>query len=250
MTNRREFLRTGLAASALPLAINGLLSASDAAAMGVVPSVRLQSAVFDGRYAEGLTFAREIARYGVRAEALDAGDVTAVYEALDLAWRGAPTPIAGFTQFGPMFVLERLANERGLKLALVVEHRVRAGGEIAHVVWSDPETAALAVRLSAQRADWPAIMAALAAHCRADVAARVAQTIVLPGGAPVLDSGASEPESVIHYYAQSAVQTGLGVPLDGPLFSWTLVPAPRRAMRRMPERSDSVSPTSSFGSSS
>jgi hypothetical protein len=250
MTNRREFLQTGLAASALPLAINGLLSPSDAAALGAGPSVRLSQAVFDGRYAEGLTFAREIERYGVRPVALDAGDVTAVYEALDLAWRGAPTPIAGLTQFGPMFVLERLANERGLKLALVVEHRARADGEIAHVVWSDPATAALAVRLSAQTADWPAIMAVLAAHCRADVAARVAETIVLPGIAPVLDSRGPAPESVIHYYAQSSVQDGLGVPLDGPLFSWTLVPAPRRTTYATPGHSTSAPAAPSNGLSS
>jgi hypothetical protein len=225
MTNRREFLQTGLAASALPLSINGLLS-SDAAANALPALVPLRKAIFDGRYAEGRLFAGEVGRLGVPLQPLDVGDVTPVFEELDLLWRKHPVGVAGLTQYGPMFVLEQLARERGMRVVLRVEHRARPGGTLAHEVSADPETAALADRLSERGLEWPAMMAVLAARCRTGGACRSTHTVVTPGAAPVLTAaGAPSPESVIHYYAQSSVQTGRGIALDGPLFSWTIARA-------------------------
>jgi hypothetical protein len=230
MTNRREFLQTGIAASALPLSMNALLSPSAAEASGQVQQVPLHKAIFDGRYAEGQAFGREVARFRVPVHPLPYGDVTEFwYGELDMLWRKEPVAIAGLTQFGPMFDLERLAHERGMRVALRVEHQARVDGTLAHSVSAHPETAALAEQLSSRGLDWPAMMAQLASHCRAPDVAPTRRTIVTTGAKPVLlqEAGAQLPESIIHYYVTGAIQAGEGVPLEGPLFSWAITAAPR-----------------------
>jgi hypothetical protein len=229
MTNRREFLQTGIAASALPLSINALLSPSTAEASGRVRQVSLYKAIFDRRYAEGHAFAREVARFRVPTHELQYGDITEVYDELDVLWRKEQVAIAGLTQFGPLFVLERLARERDMRVALRVEHQVRADGTLAHIVAAHPETMALAEQLSSRELEWPTIMAALASHCRPHDAAPTAGTIVTPGGRPILlhEPAAQVPESIIHYYMPGSLQAGHGVPLDGSLYSWVITPASR-----------------------
>lgn len=139
MTNRREFLQTGVSVSTLSFAINGLVS--DAAhARSADNKVALHKAIFDDRYAEGRAFAQTISGLGVPAEALRDGDVTHFYEELDLLWRERPAAIAGLTQFGPMFVLERLGLERGLRVARRVEHEVRSSGPLEHTMTGAPES--------------------------------------------------------------------------------------------------------------
>ena len=137
MPNRREFLQTGAAVSAV--ALNGLLARSAHAGSGrsfVAP----QRAVYDDRYAEGHRFAAVLAAQGVATQALDAGDVTRVYTELDALWRRERITVAGLTQFGPLFVIERLAAEHRMR----VEHRVVADGMLTHVASGPRETLTLA----------------------------------------------------------------------------------------------------------
>ena len=231
MTNRREFLQTGVAVSALPLAADGLLfpeSATAAVAPGARRDIRLYKAIFDDRYAEGRGFAEEARRSGTPVRALKNGDVTDFwYDELDLLWRRTPAAIAGLTQFGPMFVLERLAQERGLRTAMRIEHRPQDDGSLAHVNHAPPESVALMARAESARADWPALAAALATQCRADCAAPASATVTAPGWKRPLPDGpqAGGPESVIHYYTPLAIREGQGVPWDGPLYTWVLAPS-------------------------
>lgn len=225
MTNRREFLQTGISVSSLPLALNVLLPASMASARA--HHVTLHKAVFDDRYVEGQTFAAAAERLGIAARALDNGDVTAFwYDELDSIWRERPEAIAGTTQFGPMFVLGRLAAERGMRMAMRVEHRAGPDGTIAHEVTGPPETTELAGHLERQGLDWPLLAAVLAAHCPAHCAGPVTRTVTTPGviSEPAVPAGAQAPETVIHYYTSAAIRDGQGVPWDGPLFSWLIAP--------------------------
>ena len=234
MTNRREFMQTGVTVTALPPAINALLSgAASAGAQG--NGVQLHKAVFDDRYAEGRAFASSIGRLGVPLHALDNGDVTNLwYGELDPLWRRRPAAIAGLTQFGPLFVLERMAAERRMRVALRIEHRVRRDGTIAHAMTGAPETLALAERLRAEGVGWPVLVAALLTHCRTDCPAPVEHTVVQQAKAPVLTAPAAERDaagqrhSVVHYYTPSAVQQGRDVPWDGPLYSWVIAPGVHR----------------------
>jgi hypothetical protein len=229
MTNRREFLQTGASMSALPLT-NGLLS-PDASARGEGSTIPLCKAIFDDRYAEGRTFAEAIGRLGVPVHALKDGDVTDLWHReRDLLRRERPAAIAGTTQFGPMFVIEQLGKEHGMRVALRVEHRARSDETIAHVMTGPPETLALADHLRLQGVDWPVLMAALLTQCRTGGSAAVEYTMVMPGTEPVLSQtatreGETAPESVIHYYTPHAIREGHGVPWEGRLFSWVIASA-------------------------
>ena len=233
MTNRREFLETGVAVSALPFALNGLVAPEAAAARGAAGHVALEKAIYDARYAEGRLFAAALADLGVPAEALGDGDVTDAYVELDLAWRRRPAAIAGLTQFGPMLVLERLGRERGLRVAFQVEHQVHADGVLAHIMSGAPDTLALAETLRRRELEWPVLIAALAAHCRGDCTAPISRSIATPGAKPVLGREPNAPglpdapASPIHYYRPLALQEGRGIPWDGPLFSWVIAPRAR-----------------------
>ena len=231
MTNRRDFLRTGMSVSALPLTVNGLLSPNAAFAHIEGKSIAIHKAIFDDRYTESRTFAGTIGGFGVPLRAIANGDITELwYDELDLLWREQPAVIAGSTQFGPMFVLEQLANERGMRVALRAEHRARTDGTVAHILSGPAETVALAERLRQQGADWPVLMAVVLTHCHADDNAPVERTLVMPGARPALRQAPASPPargeaSVIHYYTPQAIREGYGVPWDGSLFSWVIAPA-------------------------
>jgi hypothetical protein len=227
MPNRREFLQTGAVVSAV--AMNGLMVRGVDAMSATRGRSALHKAIYDGRYAVAREFAAAVARQGVAIGALEDGDVTRFwYDELDLEWRRRPAAIAGTTQFGPMFVLEQLGPERGLRTALRVEHRPQPDGTLVHEITSDVNTVALARGLCAAGFEWPVSMAALV--CSVSTAATRQETAMLAIGgtqpqlaAAIAAQGVSQSSS-IHYYAPRAVQQGYGVALDGPLFSWALAP--------------------------
>jgi hypothetical protein len=226
MTNRREFLRTGAAFSAL--AMNGLV-ARGAAAAGPRATAPLHKAIYDDRYAESLRFAAYVAEYGVAVRGIANGDVTDLwYDELDLLWRKKPVAIAGSTQLGPLFVLETLARERGMRVTLRVEHHPRPNATIAHVITAASEVIGVAEQLSSSGLEWPALMAMLACRSRIASGRRATATFLMAGEAPALTfEAATTPESVIHYYTPFAVQQGHEVPLGGRLVSWVIAPVAR-----------------------
>jgi hypothetical protein len=226
MPNRREFLQTSAAMSAI--AANGMI-ASSAAAANSAGLGRLSRAIYDDRYAEGRRFAEVVAGHGVRTRALDAGDITRFwYDELDALWKREPVALAGFTQFGPMFVVERLALERGMRLALRVEHCGKADGTLQHSFTGPRETLALAAAFEALHADWPGLVAALACSVGADDSPHHGTELATAESAPGLNpSAAPGATSLIHYYTPLAVQQGHGPALDGPLYSWVVAPRAR-----------------------
>jgi hypothetical protein len=227
MPNRREFLQTGAVVSAV--AMNGLMARGAEATSAARAGLALHKAIYDGRYALAREFAVAVVRQGVPVGALEDGDVTRFwYDELDLEWRRRPAVIAGTTQFGPMFVLEQLGAERGLRMALRVEHRPQPDGTLVHEITADANTIVLARDLGAAGFEWPVLMAALV--CNVSTAATSQETAALAIGgiqpqlAAALQAQAGSQSSSIHYYTPRAVQQGYGVALDGPLFSWVLAP--------------------------
>lgn len=225
MPNRREFLQTSAAVSAL--AIDGLVPPSAAALGRARSAVPLHKAIFDDRYAEAQRFGAILAAHGVAARALEDGDITRFwYDELDLLWRRERAAIAGMTQFGPLFALEQLAAERGLHVAMRIEHRVESDGTLTHRVTAPDETIALLEeRPPAAGLEWPSVGALAACRCT-DSSCRTV-TLRLPGAKPELRPAAAtqtETPSVIHYYTPRAVQQGYGDALDGPLYSWVIAP--------------------------
>jgi hypothetical protein len=232
MTNRREFLQAGVAATALPLAVGGMLKTASPTADASAPRVPIYKAVFDERYAEGRVFGDQVARNGVATRAFADGDITSFwYDELDLIWRETPVAIAGLTQFGPMFVLDRLGRERGLHTVLRIEHRPEADGVLRHVMTGPSQTLGLVSRLGSEGWAWPAAMACAVSGCHADCSVLAEEMCLTKGVRPEIAGAASSrtrgPERIIHYYMTDADREGRDLPLDGPLFSWVIAPKVR-----------------------
>lgn len=194
--DRRDVLRAAGAVAAAGSAL-GASVAQAAPAFHVPP---LYKVVADTRFADSRAFAAEAAHAGHRV-AWTNGDVTKLwYDELDLLWRGDKSALAGLTEYGAFFCLERLALDRGLRVVFKAEHRRLASGATAHAVAGPPAvvTQAALERLSGNA--WAAQAASMALAAR--------------GAGPV---GASR---------QATSQAGPGQPPL--LISWVLAPKPER----------------------
>jgi hypothetical protein len=127
VTNRRQFLLSGLAASASAAALSILpagakISQTPATIATVARSLSLERFIFDNRFAESVEAARVAAARGIPL-AETAGDLTSLwYHDLDLRWKRAPMALAGMTTRGNLFVLETFAADRGMRVLSRREH--------------------------------------------------------------------------------------------------------------------------------
>ena len=136
MTSRREFLQIGIAASALPLATQAVRAAGlpPPAAEEQARVVKLYKVVYDTRIPASVAFARRVEARGVATYPIE-GDMTRFwYEDLYHRWRSEPAAIAGLTAHGPLFCLERLAWDQGLRVVFRGEHTPEDGGIIRHAL--------------------------------------------------------------------------------------------------------------------
>jgi hypothetical protein len=112
MTSRREFLKAGLVASALPVAARAELAESFSGG----PGAPLYKVLYDTRFEASTAFARRAEARGIAVYAM-AGDMTRFwYDDLYHRWRQGPAAIAGLTAHGPLFCLERLAWEQRMRV--------------------------------------------------------------------------------------------------------------------------------------
>jgi hypothetical protein len=139
MINRRRFVQHGVAGSitALVGGVALLTGAPTRKASGepAGPSgdaelqwrdLKLHVAIFDRRFAAGRRFASSSDARGIATRAI-AGDVTSLwYSELHPLWRRHPVAIAGLTTYGPLFCLERLAWDHGMRVLHRQEHDARA----------------------------------------------------------------------------------------------------------------------------
>ncbi len=122
MTSRRQFLKAGLAASALQIAARADIGAAEPPAA----TVSLYKVLYDTRFPASVAFARRAAARGLAVHAM-AGDMTRFwYDDLYHRWRQGPAAIAGLTGEGALFCLERLAWEQRMRVVYRGEHA--AGG--------------------------------------------------------------------------------------------------------------------------
>lgn len=128
MANRREFLQIGMAASAWPIAAKAD-SISDKNT--VIPFYKV---VFDSRYEDSQKFADQMSKQGVPVHGIT-GDITPFwFKELDAIWKKEPVAIAGMTAHGPLFCLERLAWEKGMRVVYRAHHTPCAGDIIEHTL--------------------------------------------------------------------------------------------------------------------
>ena len=125
MASRREFLQAGLAASLLPVAASAAGSASQVSN----PPASYYKVIFDERFPSSVAFGEEWKTRGAAVHAIR-GDITDLwFYDLDPQWKKRPVPIAGLTAHGPLFCLERLAWDRGMRVVSRVEQAETHDGD-------------------------------------------------------------------------------------------------------------------------
>lgn len=195
MTSRRELLKAGLAASALPLAAGACFAAAEPARA----AVPLYKVLYDTRFAASVAFAERAAARGLAVLGLD-GDVTRVwYHDLYHRWRQAPVAIAGLTASGALFCLERLAWDQSLRVVYRGEHSASPAG-VRHRL-DGPLPMLSAAAAAAADDSWSAALADFVAECPSERAQRCTSLYVTrhAGDAPAAE----------------------------PLFSWVIAPVMR-----------------------
>jgi hypothetical protein len=140
MIGRREFLASGFAASLF------VHPSTAAVARGVAArSPSAQQFVADHRFPEARSASRAAALHGVALRPVP-DDITGLYQWLDVSMRADPFPIAGITTGNTLFVIERVAWERGLRTVYRGRHWRVADGQFRHQLLG---TAALTGRIAA-----------------------------------------------------------------------------------------------------
>jgi hypothetical protein len=131
MVSRRDFLVSGIAVSALPV-VAGVASAR--AAVPVLPelsSAPIYKVIYDQRFPASVAYGQEAKRRGLAVHAIQ-GDITDVwYHDFYPMWKKRPAAIAGLTAHGPIFCLERLSWDFGMRVTFRDE---RPGGLISWVI--------------------------------------------------------------------------------------------------------------------
>ena len=118
MASRREFIQAGIAASVLPM----IVSAREISRQPLFGARSFYKVIFDQRFPASVAFAREMTQLGATVHAID-GDITDLwFHDLHAAWTKQPVAIAGLTAHGPLFCLERLAWDHGMRVTFRAQH--------------------------------------------------------------------------------------------------------------------------------
>jgi hypothetical protein len=171
MTNRREVLQGGIALTSLPIVANVAWVAAGASSGTNASARALYRVVFDDRFAAARAFGAEARRLGAAVHGID-GDITDFwYHNLDLQWRRETLAIAGMTLHGPLFCLERLAWDVGMRVVYRAEHVSARGGPSTYLIQAPQGFLPLASAQHARENDWARCAARLVASCPLDTRA-------------------------------------------------------------------------------
>lgn len=168
MTNRRQFLYSGLAAATVGVVTGGMVLPGMAA--GSMPSKRVEyhGVIFDQRFVASLGFARAVGASAGDAYGLSDGDITELwFNDLDPRWRKTPDVIAGLTTQSSLFCLEHLARDYGMEVSYRGEHIVEPGHRIRHDLTGPAYLLAQADAAQMRSDAWPHEIARLVRHYRA-----------------------------------------------------------------------------------
>ena len=121
MIDRRTFVQYGVTGLVVTLTAGSFKLA------GAATDAHL--AIFDRRFAAARKFAQTTEARGISTRAI-AGDVTWVwFNELHPLWKQRPVAIAGLTTYAPLFCLERLAWDHGMRVIQRNQHDMRSPNE-------------------------------------------------------------------------------------------------------------------------
>ncbi len=180
MASRREFLQIGVAALALPISARAGLAPAILGQANESTPTPLYKVIFDERFASSRAFAGEVKRLGASVYGIK-GDITDLwFNDLDARWKKEPVGIAGLTEHGPLFCLERLAWDHGMRVVYCADHTYRADGYMEHELSGSERMLREAVNLSSSGPDWSSRTASLLMRCPANKAQASKMTVVTP----------------------------------------------------------------------
>jgi len=165
MASRREFLQIGVAALALP--ISGHSSFRPPVSLSEPPSwVQLYKVVFDERFRASRAFAEQAQQLGLPVHGIK-GDMTDLwYSDLYGRWKQGPAAIAGMTEHGAVFCLERLAWDQRMRVIFRADHRFLPHGSVEHAI-SGPASMLGSVAGLGREVEWAEQMASMVTRCPA-----------------------------------------------------------------------------------
>ncbi len=138
MTNRRQFIQSGLVFSTLPF--TGLAAMKVAVASPEGPDLSLDNFVADRRYAESMAVALKLGSQGVPVVEIS-GDLTDLWiNNYSRQWKRSPMTLAGVTGGDALFVLETLAPDFGMR---VVHKQALDSPSLATTATTDDEAKVL-----------------------------------------------------------------------------------------------------------
>jgi hypothetical protein len=130
MANRRQFIQSGLALSALSYPRLSAWAATQESRRA--PVLRLERFVFDSRFVEAAESAHHAGHHGVRLAELSGDLMDLWYRDLDLSWKSAPMALAGVTAQAELFVLETFAADHRMRVVYRGEHAAPRAGRVVH----------------------------------------------------------------------------------------------------------------------
>jgi hypothetical protein len=194
MASRREFLQIAGAALALPISARSGAKSAVASPAGAHAAAPLYKVIYDERHASSRAFAAEVARLGAPVHAIK-GDITDLwFRDLDARWKKQPVAIAGLTEHGALFCLERLSWDHGMRVVYRADHTYRADGYMEHEFSGSERMLREAVDLSSSGPDWSARVASLLTRCPAARAQASKLTVVTPAARQ-----AGDPEHLVSW---------------------------------------------------
>jgi hypothetical protein len=120
--------------------------------------------VCDMRSASSRALAAEGERLAIRIARTN-GDITDLwFDDLSQRWKAGPLAIAGLTEHGPLFCLERFAWDHGLRVMFRGTHRALDGGYVEHAI-TGPFPTIAAAHTELAGVDWPTRLARLLRSC-------------------------------------------------------------------------------------
>lgn len=167
MTNRRDFLKLGMATAAITFtapAHKFPVCLTRTEELSVISPYKI---LFDGRYPDSRAFAGELVRRGIAVEELrNNGNVTDFwYHDLYHQWLRKPVAIAGLTSPDSLFCLELLAADRKMHVIYRAEHRYLADDRIQHRGRGTDGVLAQLQDAAGSGNDWSRRLAGLVTNC-------------------------------------------------------------------------------------
>lgn len=148
MMTRREWVQLCAAVAASPTVL-----AHAKPAKSVPGTEPLCAAVADRTSPDARAFGEAMAARAVPVHSIDQDLTDLYFKHLAPQWQQAPRAVAGLTRVAPLFCLERLAWDAGLRVAFLGRHQVVDGTRVRHVI-NGPEEAVETLCGSMRLLDW------------------------------------------------------------------------------------------------